>query len=41
MTDNTEKKKLSTAHKFGLLIVVKLVIIVVAVVFFLKYKGLI
>ena len=41
MTENTDKKKLSTAHKFGLLIAVKLVIIVGAVVFFLKYKGLI
>ena len=41
MTENTDRKKLSTAHKFGLLIVVKLVVIVVAVVVFLKYKGLI
>jgi len=41
VNDDTDKKKLSTAHKFGLLIAVKLVIIIVAVVFFLKYKGLI
>lgn len=41
MTENTDKKKFSGAQKFGLLITVKLVIIAVAVVFFLKYKGLI
>lgn len=41
MTENTDKKKLSGAQKFGLLIAVKLVVVIVAVVFFLKYKGLI
>ncbi len=41
MSEDNNRKKLSAGHKFGLLIAIKLLVVVVAVVFFLKHKGLI